>query len=463
MLGRVLTVGLFCVAAAQLTACGGNNAGSCNATNECPSGEVCQNHACVKTCESNAQCPGGYSCQGGVCVSGSTGVPEISSVAGTSDLNCGDNGSCIGTAFYVSGNHLTNTSFNLADSAGRTYDMTVQDGASDTAVTLVPVLARRQADLFADNNYVLTAVNQSGSTTANVSLLQGEPGPDLTADQLIDRINTASPAKKIAASKLDVSGGGGGGGGLLYQETAASPTGFTQDEYRVTLSGSTTATAPSKDVDINILKDLCGDENGCEISLGATRFHGVATASGTQQEKDALAAYVSDAPRNGGTCRFFLDRATGSWTVSDDCVAIYGLYRSTGTNDAQGNPVYAYDRAYQRYEYSSTFGKKGSGASATFQGCSGTSAGSASGDVDGGPLIVLGYKGACYFAEAPADNTAKNGCFLGDNTANFSLVASTPDWDFAGAYPRPDPNATGNPRPWRPDDGARQCWLSVRD
>ena len=445
MLGRVLTVGAFFVFLAQLTACGGDNAGACNASNECPSGEVCQSHTCVKTCDSATLCPGGYTCQNNICVSGSTGVPQINTVAGTSELNCGENGACIGTAFLVTGAHFTNTTFNMADSEGRTYDMTVQDGGNDNAVTLVPVLARRQTDLFADR-YVLTAVNQSGSATSELQLLQGEPGPDLTADELIDRINTASANKKILASRLEggTSGGGGDAAGIVV---------------KVNGSGSG-GPAVSLDVDTEALKTLCGDDDGCDITLGATKFHGSGTA--------ALEAYEIEAALNGGTCRFFLNPSTLSWTVSQDCVAIYGLYKYQSTA-GDGTPVYVYDRAYQRYEYSSTFGKKNSGSASTYTGCGGGSGGTANGDGDGGPLIVLGFKGACYFAEGPADNSKPGtGCLLDDGknstdhvAANFSLIASSPTWDYPGAYPRALP--PGNVRPWRDSDTTRECVLTVKD
>ncbi|MBC7794526.1 MAG: hypothetical protein H7Z43_12550 [Clostridia bacterium] len=417
----------------------------------------------MKTCDAATNCPGGYSCQGGICVSGSTGVPEISSIAGTSDLSCGDNGQCIGTAFVVSGNHLTNTTFNMADTQGRTYDMTVQGDASDTVVTLVPVLARRQTDLFADT-YTLTAVNASGSATSGVQLLQGEPGPDLTADELIDRINTASATKKILASRLEGAGGTGTAGvtGTLHNVTGTGDTTsniFAIDVLKATVNGTTTGAAASITINGDTIDSLCGDDDGCELTLGATNFYG--------QGSDALENYEISAQLNGGTCRFFVDTATHKWTLSQDCVAIYGLFRydaaQTGANK------YVYDRAYQRYEYSSTFGQKNSGASnAAAYTCENGSP-NAPGDGDGAPLIVLGFKGACYFAEGQADNTKNNGCFQADSNKDYALIASGPSWDYTGAYPHSDSAAscTGAgmdpPCPWHPDDGNRKCVLIAKD
>jgi hypothetical protein len=182
-----------------------------------------------------------------------------------------------------------------------------------------------------------------------------------------------------------------------------------------------------------------------------------------------VASYIIDAPLTGGECRFYLDLANHSWTLSQDCVATYGLYAYDNTSQS-----YQFSRAYQRYEYSNAYGFDGSGASGAY-----TCGGVQSTDLDGQPLIVASFKGACYFSEAPADTTqAHSGCFAADSSAGFYLVASHPQWDYPGAYPKADNDPDGDgfvnnssgantttpaPRPWLAEDAARQCVLTIKD
>ena len=453
---RVVALGSLLAA---LAACSGSSkVGQCNATNECPAGEVCQNKVCARTCDSTTPCPGGYSCQNGLCVTGSTGAPELSSVAGMSTEICDDGVPCIGAGFVVSGAHLANAIFTITgpDAAANSYEMTrVNATSDDNTAELTPVFPRRQVDL-GEGTYVITAVNQSGTGNANVQLLRGEAGPALTADQLIDRINTASTGKKIQARFLDVVGGGGSGatGTLTSYENGGAPVDSQLQlrEMRVVVNGGTT-NAASVAINESKLEELCADANGCSINLGATRFH-----------DQAVPSYVIAAPLNGGECRFYLDLANHSWTLSQDCVATYGVYAYNGTSGQ-----YEFSRAYQRYEYSSAYGFDGSGATGTYT-CGGTQGG----DLDGQPLIVASFKGACYFAEAPADTAgAQTGCFTADNSAGFYLTASHPAWDYPGSYPKADVDADGDgdhdgtgapaPRPWLAEDAQRQCVLTIKD
>lgn len=461
--------------------CGGSNkVGQCNATNECPSGEVCQNKVCAKTCDTTTVCPGGYSCQNGLCVTGATGAPEIASVSGMSTETCEGGTPCIGAGFVVAGSHLSNTTFTITgpDGDSTSYEMKrVNNSGDDSSAELTPVFPRRKVD-FTEGRYVLTAVNQAGSDTSNVQLLRGEAGPALTADQIIDKINTASTGKKIQAPFLDVVGGGGSGatGTLVTYEknpTLATPsdglTGVDSQlqlrEMRVIINGL--ADGPnSLAINEAKLEELCADRNGCSITLGATRFR-----------DNREPSYVIDAPINGGECRFYLDTARHSWTLSQECVAVYGLYRSN-----QANTAYEFDRAYQRYEYGNTYGLDGSGNANAYD-CLARDANNVpvpqSGDADGVPLIVASFKGGCYLTEAPPDTSkpAGSGCFTPDNGVGFYLIASHPSWDYTGAYPKADNDANGDgvidagqpgaggvaPRPWPTADTARQCVLTIKD
>src|SRR5207253_1080916 len=111
--------------------------------------------------------------------------PEIDTVAGMSTEIC-DGGACIGSGFAVHGAHLANATFTLTgpDNASTSYEMLRSNAASnDTVAEIAPVFPRRQVDL-GEGTYALTVVNQAGTTTGSVQLLRGDPGPDLTADQL---------------------------------------------------------------------------------------------------------------------------------------------------------------------------------------------------------------------------------------------------------------------------------------
>lgn len=453
-----------------VAACGGSNkVAQCNATSECPSGEVCQNKICAKTCDSTTICPGGYSCQNGLCVTGATGAPEIASVSGMSTETC-DGSPCIGAGFVVAGAHLANTTFTISgpDGDATSYEMKrVNSAGDDNSAELTPVFPRRKID-FTEGRYILTAVNQAGSDTSNVQLLRGEAGPALTADQIIDKINTGTDGKKIQARFLDVVGGGGSGAtGTLTSYTnggAGQDTQLQLREMRVIVNGLAD-NATSQPVNQAKLEELCADANGCSITLGATRFH-------DNRQPD----YVIDAPINGGECRFYLNSANHSWTLSQDCAAMYGLYAWNKTSQR-----YEFDRAYQRYEYANVYGYDGSGNNNTYN-CQQVDANGdpvpQAGDQDGVPLIVASFKGGCYLAEATPDLTKpQSGCFTPDNSVGFHLIVSHPAWDYPGSYPKADNDPDGDglidagfpnagqaaPRPWPTADTNRQCILTIKD
>ncbi len=433
-------------------ACGGGNgtkATQCKSSNECPTGEVCNQNSCTKTCDASTVCPGGYTCQAGLCTTGATGAPEIDSVAGLSTTVCGGNGPCIGSGFAVSGKHLSATAFTLTGpgSATTQYTMTRADGGtSDTSATLTPVLQTRQSDLE-PGSYTLTAVNAAGDTSAGLSLLQGEPGPDLTGDQLIDRINTAS-AGQILGKYLDVAGGGGGGTGrLAHSELDRTPTATPLQRARRSTCASCRSRSPrgsdaiSHKINQTMLSTYCGDADGCEVTLGATGFHDTTTATD----------YVVNAVLNGGSCRFFWKN--NAWTVSENCVAVYRIY----TKSADG-ASYLDAGPYQNYNYANSYGIGGSSPGGTYTCSAGAS--TQNGDPDGQPLVVMSFKGACYFAESPADTSKPGtGCMTADADADFYLIASSATWDYPGAFPT---QGSGDQRaPWSGD--GRTCVLTIRD
>jgi hypothetical protein len=221
----------------------------------------------------------------------------------------------------------------------------------------------------------------------------------------------------------------------IYDNGWMSTTKLAGGKMVIRLNGSRNAGPRSSPIDMERFTAMCGDEDGCQLTLGATRFR-------DQINKD----YISDAPLQGAPCRFFYTR-TKHWSLSQACVAIYGLY--AWSEKAQ---KYEFNRVYQVYEYSNAYGIDDSFKDGT--------------DPDGRALIILSFKGACYLAESAADDELKGGRFRADDPNDKSdgrglfLVASSPTWDFAGAYPKDD---QGVSRVWPADDSERQCILIVED
>lgn len=169
--------------------CSSNTAGSgCGGNASCEAGEVCVSDACVPLCDSDVQCEPGLVCEDSLCVSGEREQPQINALDGDDSLVCPDaNGThCMAGGFIVDGNNLLGALFTLEPRPGGTpIDLMVRAGGSANQVRLV------LADV-APGQYTLHAVNQAGSDQTDLTLLQGPPGPDLTANQLVDHINTAT-------------------------------------------------------------------------------------------------------------------------------------------------------------------------------------------------------------------------------------------------------------------------------
>lgn len=431
-------LGLVLAAASLLTAlpaCRSEKQAGCSSNSSCPDGHICISQQCEQLCDDDGDCARGSICDlgKGLCEEGKRPTPELTQVRGngSSDCTAATGQPCINSGFFVTGSNLTGAVFTLSGPAASptVYAMTVVPGtASDTQVEVIPVLAGAQLDI-SEGEYVLAAANASGQAQTTVQLLRGEAGPDADGTELINRINAAGTVGKISEARLDVTGGSGGGGGTLYVysgSTTATESAVEGDRMIVRVNGSADNSAVSLAVDQTRLVSLCGDADGCSLTLGATRFVDVSQSN-----------YLIEAPLHGGSCKFYLD-ASGSWSLSQPCVARFGLYKYD-----TGQAKEVFDRPYQMYEYSNVYGKDGSNSDAT--------------DEDGGALIVMGFKGTCYLAEAAHDSTSNTGAFLADNVAGLTLIASGPAWDTATIY------ASGNAAQWPASDANRACILLVED
>ena len=132
----------------------------------------------------------------------------------------------------------------------------------------------------------------------------------------------------------------------VYDNGSITETDVIGGKMIVRVNGSQDAGPVSVPIDMNRFEQLCGDADGCTLTLGATRFH-------PQQNGHAISGYVIKPPLQGSPCRFFWDTPTKSWTLSQACVATYGLYTYKGT---WPSGRYEFDQPYQVYEFSSTFG-----------------------------------------------------------------------------------------------------------
>ena len=80
-------------------------------------------------------------------------------------------------------------------------------------------------------------------------------------------------------------------------------------------------------------------------------------------------------------------------------------------------------------------------------------------------MIVVGFKGACYLTESAPDVRKGNGSLLPDTSdpgtgRGLYLVASSPSWDYPGAYPHDDSGGLGL---WPASDPERRCELIIED
>ncbi len=171
----------------SLAACSNGEIVGCKNDSGCPAGHVCLSGSCEKLCELSSDCPRGYNCNDGVCSTGASSASlRIDALSGNGSANCPDtaSGSCFADALLVTGVGLAEASFTLAGLEGADdYALALQTTATDTRATLA-----LPTDLL-PGRYLLTAVNGAAQAQVDVQILRGEPGPDMTGDELVTVIN----------------------------------------------------------------------------------------------------------------------------------------------------------------------------------------------------------------------------------------------------------------------------------
>src|SRR5262249_31642650 len=150
---------------------------------------------------------------------------------------------------------------------------------------------------------------------------------------------------------------------FIYDNGGISSTKLAGGKMIIRVNGSKNGGPVSQHIHMERFISMCGDEDGCMLTLGATRFRHVETLN-----------YILDAPLQGAPCRFFYAQ-TQHWSLSQACVATYGLYAHS-----KETQKYEFNRAYQVYEYSNAYGIDDSFNDGA--------------DQDGQPLIIMSFKGA---------------------------------------------------------------------
>jgi hypothetical protein len=262
----------------------------------------------------------------------------ITQVVGNGSQSCPDAslGRCVKDGIVVSGNHLAGAQFRLAGE-GRSWVLQSRGVASTTEVAL-----HLPADLVA-GTMVLTAVNDSGSATAEVFILRGEPGApgangsgassgsagDLDGSAIIGLINGAGTSGRISLERLP-SGDEfvsliNGAATRISHEVLPLPI------YHLSRGGATEGT--SARIDPDVLSAYCADADGCTVQIGMRYFDGAAGL------------------RTGPLCPLQMD-ADGTWGVGFMCnqrllatEASDWRVAMIGGDLAEFYPVRAYDSA----------------------------------------------------------------------------------------------------------------------
>jgi hypothetical protein len=186
----------------------------------------------------------------------------------------------------------------------------------------------------------------------------------------------------------------------------------------IRLQGNTDGSARSLPIDHDRFKALCGDGDGCSLTLGTERLRVYLDAD--NDPDTAPSEFALDAPYNGGPCKFFFHSPSGSWSLESSCV----VWR--GELEVEPDLLTSDAGAFKPYAPSNAFGFDNSDFGGRDR-------------LDGSPLPVLAYAYACYLSESPA-NLEMPG-FLSDNDDGFHLIMAGVDWkDYpTDRFPASDP------------------------
>ncbi len=191
---RLLVVPLLGLA---LVACDKTDPLGCAANRDCPTGHICLDERCAQVCDDQSQCPRGYVCTSdGVCARGSASAPRIDEVTGNGSTACPSSpaGRCFADGLVITGDGLDGATFGLeSTTGGQSFPLALGSGPTATAVTvLLP-------ETLIEGEFLLVAQNSAGEDQVGVRILQGEPGPALTGQEMLQRINSEGTSSFVIA------------------------------------------------------------------------------------------------------------------------------------------------------------------------------------------------------------------------------------------------------------------------
>ncbi len=376
----------------------------CSGNSSCPGGHVCNAGSCQRLCENDNNCSPGEFCDGTTCIAGVRRAPVIASITGKSEEQCTPNGTpaqnCIGTSIVVRGQNLAGSSFVLTSSepnGGSDIPLVAHERNESEVVDLGPTTG---GPALVAGAYTLVATNAAGSDEGNISLLQGEGGqgergpPGVKGDQGDQGLR--GPA-----------GATGTGGGTEYDTVCpadgncqrvtnvASPARMV---ITVAVKGTPAATETNQvAIDDTAFMDICGDADGCDVSVGVSGILRTSTAQ------------VMDVPWSGGTCHLFVREGVGidglerHWSVANDCINIYA---SNGTQGQATKPTPLVE--YVRY-LTHNFGIDGNG------------------EINNGKVLEY-YKACLLTTSAPDVSGDTSGPLTADAAKGFHFIAVGDDW-----------------------------------
>lgn len=346
---------LAAVTLALASACNSPSASfQCDTNAQCPAGMVCSSGTCLKLCAQDTECVPGDYCNGTYCQTGQRSAPEITSVVG---LGC-DGAGCLGRGFRVTGHNLSGSSLRLDPESGGASVPLVTVAVSDTAVDVTPVAP----ETVSEGRYRLVAVNAAGEDQSTVELLRGEAGP---------------PGPPGPEGPSGPAGPPGAQLQQTYYEDQSPVQIRSVDRDRLVLKinaddSSEFAMPVVRAVDDAKLLALCGDEDGCTISIGITHWHSLIVEP---------VRMPIDAPDFTEGCRFAINPVSRRWVVARPCDD-YSQYNKFGEDGLE-----------------------------EFQG-------------EADNLVVMAFRHACYFAESPPNLVVNNEVELDINPGFYFFTGS---------------------------------------
>ncbi len=278
MRSSLMTLTVAALATLFMSACsekttGGNDGladGECAENSDCESGQVCNVDTCESVCGFDTDCESAQICSASVCVVGDRPDPKITALDGDGTVICPD---ADGTHCMAGGIVLTGENFEGAvvelhqgSATGNILGtLNIRGGATDTSMTV---------DLIdvAEGVYYLTVTNNAGSADQAIQLLQGPPGPDLTANELVSRINSATSV--IDAGVLPV--------GTAATDVAAGDHAHSQyfENTGGTISGDTTISG-ALNADSGLAVTGSSTVTGSATVTGPSTVNGVFSVTGS--------------------------------------------------------------------------------------------------------------------------------------------------------------------------------------